>query len=60
MNENSRQDELEKFKKEFVDIKSKKSKLIDLMVEDKISEKTVVKTPQVPPAKPNETKRIKP
>ena len=38
MNENSRQDELEKFKKEFVDIKSKKSKLIDLMVEDKISE----------------------
>lgn len=39
MNENSRQDELEKFKKEFVDIKSKKSKLIDLMVEDKISEK---------------------
>ena len=38
MNENSRQDELEKLKKEFVDIKSKKSKLIDLMVEDKISE----------------------
>ena len=38
MNENNRQDELEKFKKEFVDIKSKKSKLIDLMVEDKISE----------------------
>lgn len=38
MNENSGQDELEKFKKEFVDIKSKKSKLIDLMVEDKISE----------------------
>ena len=38
MNEHSRQDELEKFKKEFVDIKSKKSKLIDLMVEDKISE----------------------
>ena len=38
MNENSRQDELEKFKKEFVDIKSKKSKLIDLMVESKISE----------------------
>ena len=38
MNENNRQDELEKLKKEFVDIKSKKSKLIDLMVEDKISE----------------------
>ena len=38
MNENSGQDELEKFKKEFVDIKSKKSKLIDLMVEDKKSE----------------------
>ena len=38
MNENNRQDELEKFKKEFVDIKSKKSKLIDLMVESKISE----------------------
>ena len=38
LNENNRQDELEKFKKEFVDIKSKKSKLIDLMVEDKISE----------------------
>ena len=38
MNEHSRQDELEKFKKEYVDIKSKKSKLIDLMVEDKISE----------------------
>ena len=38
MNENNKQDELEKFKKEFVDIKSKKSKLIDLMVEDKISE----------------------
>ena len=38
MNENNKQDELEKYKKEFLDIKSKKSKLIDLMVEDKISE----------------------
>ena len=38
MNKNNKQDELEKFNKEFVDIKSKKSKLIDLMVEDKISE----------------------
>ena len=38
MNENSRQNELEKSKKEFVEIKSKKSNLIDLMVEDKISE----------------------
>ena len=39
MNENSGQDELEKFKKEFVDIKSKKSKLIDLMVENDYNEK---------------------
>lgn len=38
MNKNNKQDELEKFNKDFVDIKSKKSKLIDLMVEDKISE----------------------
>ena len=38
MNENDKLDELEKYKKEFADIKSKKSKLIDLMVEDKISE----------------------
>ena len=33
-----KQDELERYKKEFSNIKSKKSKLIDLMVEDKISE----------------------
>ena len=38
MNENNKQDELERYKKEFSNIKSKKSKLIDLMVEDKISE----------------------
>ena len=38
MNENNKQDELEKYKKEFLDIKCKKSKLIDLMIEDKISE----------------------
>ena len=39
MNNDSKQEELEKLNTEYSNIKSKKSKLLDLMVEDKISEK---------------------
>ena len=38
MNEDNKQEELEKCNKEYANIKSKKSKLVDLIVEDKISQ----------------------